>query len=124
MARSFRAADGFCSTHWWQLLEVERQEMHAVSGTAILAEDTLNSLSEQLRAARIPAGPSPRTCLACAAYRRGEDGALSGAARHMTRPEFGRAYFASGGCCTDHGQALSGCIEQPDLAEAVIHHVH
>jgi hypothetical protein len=119
-----RAADGFCSAHWWQLLEVERKEMYAVSGTAILAEDTLTSLSEQLGTARIPAGPSPRTCLACAAHRRGEDGALSSASRHMTRPEFRSAYFASAGCCEDHRQALSWRIEQPDLVEAVIQHSH
>jgi len=117
-----RQADGFCSTHWWRLLEVERMEMHSVTGIAILAEDIMTSLAEQLRAERLPAGPTKLGCLACQAHRRGEEGALAGLARHITRPEFRAVYLASQGCCSGHRHALSSRVEQPELASLVLDH--
>jgi hypothetical protein len=105
-----RAADGFCSAHWWQLHKVERMELHSVGGVAILAEDILGSLAEQLRANRIPAGPGTGACPACRSYRRGEDAALSGTCRHLERPEFRVAYFAGHGTCAVHRGALAARV--------------
>jgi Family of unknown function (DUF6062) len=117
-----RLADGFCSRHWWRLLEVERKEMHSITGIAILAEDIITSLAEQLQANRLPAGPTKRGCLACQAHRRGEEGALAGLARHITRPEFRATYITSPGCCSGHRRALSSRVEQPELASLVLDH--
>ncbi|MFN0074550.1 MAG: hypothetical protein ACKVVP_23970 [Chloroflexota bacterium] len=115
-----RAADGFCPYHWWRLVEVERQEMHGVTGLAILAEDTLSSFVAQLQDGRIPGIASANRCLACLAYRRGEDGALSGTSRHLVRSEFRATYLASSGCCSDHDAALMERLDDPDLIAIVI----
>jgi hypothetical protein len=117
-----RAADGFCASHWWQLLEVERKELHSVSGVTILAEDLVASFAEQLRFSRTPDGPRISTCLACRSFRSGEDTALSGATRHFERPEFRAAYFASEGACPAHRRALSARIRHPDLASSIGRH--
>jgi hypothetical protein len=118
-----RASDGFCAEHWWQLHEVEQKELHSVGGVAILAEDILTSFAEQLRSNRVPAVARSKRCLACRAYRTGEDTALSGARRHLERPEFRVAYFANARPCQSHRRTLSARIEDPDLANAVLRHV-
>jgi hypothetical protein len=117
-----RAADGFCAGHWWQLREVEQKELHSVRGLAILAEDILASFADQLRAKRLPDSTRTRTCLACHAYRSGEDTALSGSARHLRRPEFRGAYFASPGPCPRHRSALAARVDEPTLAASVVRH--
>lgn len=117
-----RAADGFCAAHWWQLHEVEQKELHSVGGVAMLAEDILASFADQLRSNQLPDGPDKRTCLACRAYRTGEDTALSGARRHLERPEFRVAYFANPGPCERHKRALSARLDEPELSEAVRRH--
>ena len=117
-----RAGDGFCPEHWWHLYEVERTDHHGRTGLAILEEDILRSLANQLRQGQTPAGPLSRSCLACQAHRRSMDTALAGAARHLTRPSFLDAYLASPGCCPPHSAALGQRIHDPRLLDQIIAH--
>lgn len=110
----FRAANGFCPPHWWSAADVERREMHGITGTAILAEDILDALVAQLRFGLLPE-LATMGCLACQAHLRSEEGALAGIARHLTRPTFRAMYGRSSGCCPSHRQALISRLDDPAL---------
>ncbi|MDP9378553.1 MAG: DUF6062 family protein [Chloroflexota bacterium] len=135
-----RAAHGFCNEHAHQWLE----QQHLL-GTAIIYEDVLGHIADELRGLRFERrgwlsgvtslrslggsgtgnrGPDAlqphRECLACRALAEAEAAVLDTLLGSLQEPEFGRAYAGSAGLCVPHLATALGAARDESSFAALI----
>ena len=131
-----RASHGFCRAHAYRWLE----EQH-VLGTAIIYEDVLGHVAEELRRLRfgkrgllagmpflaggrggggVEALAPHRSCLACVFLAEYESAAVQALLRGLERADFREAYGASAGLCLPHlGAALAAAPDEGALGALI-----